>query len=363
MKEVHSYEVSARYDEFWKRINYKYDVFGTDYEEDVVSLLVQAMKYEPEQTAVYSREFAQGASACCPTGCAEKRTRDLRIDELLELEMEVKSLVEESFTELKHAQISNVSTKNKLTEESKKPSNIYTPENIPMQNNGMERMTGTPKITDNKNIDDVEAVLNNLKNVQKNVQLGLQKRRDRKRSGLNCDKETVYNAEDLHSAATYEVDNKLGHFDPSSIKAISGKRSSSTHSSINTKSTGTNEMLFRNNSSTSEARILHSTDIFNDAIIQPGKTDGRDGPQTHTLHIPEELPVQHKNHRAAFDNFSHGTGHSSRRRNTRFVTMTNDGKVHLRNVNSFGGSFEENEFSALIPSHPKHQCYHGEANW
>lgn len=81
------------------------------YEEDVVSLLVQAMNYGPEQTAVYSREFAQGASACCPNGCAEERTRDLRIDELLELEMEVKHMVEESFTELKHAQISNVSTK------------------------------------------------------------------------------------------------------------------------------------------------------------------------------------------------------------------------------------------------------------
>jgi len=96
-----------------QRINYYNDVFGSqlDKENDVEmekTLLMHALSYGPEQTAVYSREFAQGAAACCPNGCREERLLTKSLKELEEMEEHYIIEVEQSFVELTQAQNSNV---------------------------------------------------------------------------------------------------------------------------------------------------------------------------------------------------------------------------------------------------------------
>lgn len=49
--------------------------------------------FGPEQTAIYSREFAQSAAACCPNGCWEGAILDATIDELMEMEKEAAASV------------------------------------------------------------------------------------------------------------------------------------------------------------------------------------------------------------------------------------------------------------------------------
>lgn len=61
--------------------------------------------FGPEQTAMYSREFAQGASSCCPNGCFEGRVRRATIDELREMEKEALERVHAANLLLEKAQI------------------------------------------------------------------------------------------------------------------------------------------------------------------------------------------------------------------------------------------------------------------
>ena len=93
------------------RIDYYNNVFGSqlDNEDELENtLLVHALSYGPEQTAVYSREFAQGAAACCPNGCREQRLHSYSLKELEELEHAIKIEVQASFKELTRAQDSNL---------------------------------------------------------------------------------------------------------------------------------------------------------------------------------------------------------------------------------------------------------------
>eukprot|EP00985_Skeletonema_marinoi_P030547 scaffold32567_cov143-Skeletonema_marinoi.AAC.7 len=53
---------------------------------DYETRIFQSLNIGPEQQAVYSREMAQGAAACCPNGCCEGRIRRKAIDRLLEME-------------------------------------------------------------------------------------------------------------------------------------------------------------------------------------------------------------------------------------------------------------------------------------
>jgi len=95
-----------------QRINYYKDVFGATLDEKDVemeqTLLMYALEYGPEQTAVYSREFAQGAAACCPNGCREERLHSYELKDLENLEEEVAAALEQSFKDLIEAQNSNV---------------------------------------------------------------------------------------------------------------------------------------------------------------------------------------------------------------------------------------------------------------
>lgn len=64
-----------------------------------------SLNYGPEQQAVYSREMAQGAAACCPNGCCEGRVRRHPIDRLLEMEDETICRLEKAQYELQCAQM------------------------------------------------------------------------------------------------------------------------------------------------------------------------------------------------------------------------------------------------------------------
>lgn len=97
--------------EIQNRIEYYNNVFGSqlDNEDELINtILVNALSYGPEQTAVYSREFAQGAAACCPNGCREKRLQSYSLKQLEELEVVIKKEVQLSFQELNKAQYSNL---------------------------------------------------------------------------------------------------------------------------------------------------------------------------------------------------------------------------------------------------------------
>ena len=85
-------------------MKYYRDVFGSSDNEDVEALLFQALNYGPEQSAVYSREMAQGAAACCPNGCGEERLRRAGIDELLVLERDAIAAVHDANLNLQYAQ-------------------------------------------------------------------------------------------------------------------------------------------------------------------------------------------------------------------------------------------------------------------
>jgi len=74
------------------------------------------MDFGPEQTAIYSREYAQGAAACCPYGCGEERLRISKIDDIeIEIE-ETKELLKESeidWMDAMHKAAMNEANKNK----------------------------------------------------------------------------------------------------------------------------------------------------------------------------------------------------------------------------------------------------------
>jgi len=326
-------------DELWKRMNYKYDVFGTDYEEDVVSLLVQAMNYGPEQTAVYSREFAQSASACCPNGCAEERTRDLRIDELLDLEAEVKHMVEDSFNELKDAQDKNVINKSgKLHADANK-----TPHDFPNINELHENRTHRVENKDSatgvtvdsqstKKHVDVEVILNNNNRSLPTIPSALCNEDVCGQNIVSSDK----GPNDLHAANTYEVDNLKQ-------RDITSSRRPNFISPMKNIRVEPKHFL----EDTYEPRAHTVSDLSGDAAILNELQDP-------VLQIPEELPVRHASTRStSIDTLSLATGNSSRSR--RLVSMSNNGKVYARDViplHSSGTNFEENDISNLYSIDP-----------
>ena len=67
-------------------------------EEDLHALLVNT--FGPEQTSVYSREFAQSAAPCCPNGCNEGKVMSADIETLKEMEREAAHAVLEANHEL-----------------------------------------------------------------------------------------------------------------------------------------------------------------------------------------------------------------------------------------------------------------------
>lgn len=71
---------------------------------EIDTRIFRSLNYGPEQQAVYSREMAQGAAACCPNGCCEGRVRRQAIDRLLEMEEATIERLENAQRELQEAQ-------------------------------------------------------------------------------------------------------------------------------------------------------------------------------------------------------------------------------------------------------------------
>lgn len=72
---------------------------------DIDYHIFKSLNYGPEQQAVYSREMAQGAAACCPNGFCEGRVKRQPIDKLLQMEAATVERLENAQYELKCAQM------------------------------------------------------------------------------------------------------------------------------------------------------------------------------------------------------------------------------------------------------------------
>eukprot|EP00970_Alexandrium_tamarense_P014199 scaffold3941_cov201-Alexandrium_tamarense.AAC.31 len=72
---------------------------------DIDYRIFRSLNYGPEQQAVYSREMAQGAAACCPNGCCEGRVRRQPIDRLMEMEEATIDRLENAQYQLQCAQM------------------------------------------------------------------------------------------------------------------------------------------------------------------------------------------------------------------------------------------------------------------
>lgn len=88
-----------------KKKSYFRQVLGSVVDDAADEHVYEAVTFGPEQTAVYSREFAQAAAPCCPNGCREDRVRAARIDELLDMEREAAAAVHDAnlaLNEIRH---------------------------------------------------------------------------------------------------------------------------------------------------------------------------------------------------------------------------------------------------------------------
>ena len=77
-------------------LEYYREVLGSVRDQDAERQAYEAFKLGPEQTAVYSREFAQSSAACCPRGCFEGSIRRAKIDELIQMEQEAAEAVHQA---------------------------------------------------------------------------------------------------------------------------------------------------------------------------------------------------------------------------------------------------------------------------
>ena len=83
---------------------YYSEIFGTTDDVDVEDNILHALNLGPEQTAVYSREFAQGAANLAPYGFNEQKIRRASLPQLLEMEKRAAYSVEAANLALRKAQ-------------------------------------------------------------------------------------------------------------------------------------------------------------------------------------------------------------------------------------------------------------------
>lgn len=91
------------YAESDEKKKYYSEVLGNTDDLDVEKNLLHALKLGPEQTAVYSREFAQSAGKVAPYGWNESKVRHASLSELLEMEKEATLAVREASHALREA--------------------------------------------------------------------------------------------------------------------------------------------------------------------------------------------------------------------------------------------------------------------
>jgi hypothetical protein len=110
-----------------RKQKYYREVLGSTYDEEVEANYLLSFNFGPEQFAVYSREFAQSAAACCPNGCGERRLRRYPIDDLLIMEQEAIAEVQAANAALAEAQNKVAVSRNELSSISPPPSDVGSP--------------------------------------------------------------------------------------------------------------------------------------------------------------------------------------------------------------------------------------------
>ena len=100
----HRKKITTVYTKSEQKDLYYQEVLGATDDLEVESNLLHALNFGPEQTAVYSREFAMGGSRCAPNGCFEGQIRRASIDELLIMEKVAVRRVHEANKALRKAQ-------------------------------------------------------------------------------------------------------------------------------------------------------------------------------------------------------------------------------------------------------------------
>jgi hypothetical protein len=71
---------------------------------NMTQLLDESTIFGPEQSATYSREFAQAASGCCPNGyCLERKVYKLSLEKLIEMKKQAEVDTIKAYKELKEA--------------------------------------------------------------------------------------------------------------------------------------------------------------------------------------------------------------------------------------------------------------------
>jgi hypothetical protein len=79
------------------------DYFFVNIDDEDGDAFIASLQFGPEQTAVYSREFAQAAAPCCPNGCMEGRVLQATLQELREMEREIEEEARQAFLDLSKA--------------------------------------------------------------------------------------------------------------------------------------------------------------------------------------------------------------------------------------------------------------------
>jgi hypothetical protein len=83
--------------------DYYRQVLGSVRDQDAERQVNDVFQFGPEQTAVYSREFAHAAAPCCPNGCFEGAIRRAKIDDLIFMEREAAEAVHDANLALQRA--------------------------------------------------------------------------------------------------------------------------------------------------------------------------------------------------------------------------------------------------------------------
>lgn len=96
-------ETPRVYGELSRNRDYYREVLGSIAVGEEESHIFEALSFGPEQTAVYSREFAQAAAPCCPNGCFEGKIRRAGIDDLLRMEKDAAADVHKANLALRKA--------------------------------------------------------------------------------------------------------------------------------------------------------------------------------------------------------------------------------------------------------------------
>lgn len=102
--EIDSRKNASVYERSDAKDMYYHQVLGSVDDIEVENNLLHAMNFGPEQTAVYSREFAQGAATLAPNGFCEDRIKRASIDELLDMERVALEAVHEANLQLRETQ-------------------------------------------------------------------------------------------------------------------------------------------------------------------------------------------------------------------------------------------------------------------